>query len=201
MGFPRKLIFSKYLPSDTIEKALNLFLVLHADHEQNCSTSTVRVVGSSRANLFSSVAAGVCALWGPLHGGANAAVIAMLEDIKASGKPLQHYLDMAKDRNNQYRLMGFGHRVYKNFDPRSIDINTENGLIITSPPLAGEMAAFIDDLTSTDNAWRVTLEGDDGFGPLRWTSRDEVLTRQPSPKFSMRIYDFFYGLLPIESQL
>lgn len=112
--------YKEHVASDTIEKALNLFLVLHADHEQNCSTSTVRVVGSSRANLFSSVAAGVCALWGPLHGGANAAVISMLEDIKASGRPLQHYLDMAKDKNNPYKLMGFGHRVYKNFDPRSI---------------------------------------------------------------------------------
>lgn len=111
--------FREYHASPVIEKALNLFLVLHADHEQNCSTSTVRVVGSSRANLFSSVSAGVCALWGPLHGGANTAVINMLEDIKASGRPLTHYLDMAKDKSNPYKLMGFGHRVYKNFDPRS----------------------------------------------------------------------------------
>lgn len=112
--------YRDYVASPVIDKALNLFLVLHADHEQNCSTSTVRVVGSSRANLFSSVAAGVCALWGPLHGGANAAVIKMLEDIKTSGRPLSQYLDMAKDKENDYKLMGFGHRVYKNFDPRSI---------------------------------------------------------------------------------
>ncbi len=112
--------YQDYLPSPTVEKALNLFLVLHADHEQNCSTSTVRVVGSSRANLFSSVAAGVCALWGPLHGGANTAVIQMLEDIKASGHPLNYYINKAKDKNDPFRLMGFGHRVYKNFDPRSI---------------------------------------------------------------------------------
>jgi citrate synthase len=112
--------YREYIATPVVERALNLFLVLHADHEQNCSTSTVRVVGSSRANLFSSVSAGVCALWGPLHGGANAAVIKMLEDIKTSGKPISHYLDMAKDKNNDYRLMGFGHRVYKNFDPRSI---------------------------------------------------------------------------------
>lgn len=112
--------YQEYEVSPIIDKALNLFLVLHADHEQNCSTSTVRVVGSSRANLFSSVAAGVCALWGPLHGGANAAVIAMLEDIKNSDRPLDHYLERAKDKNDPYRLMGFGHRVYKNFDPRSI---------------------------------------------------------------------------------
>jgi citrate synthase len=112
--------YQEYEVSPIIDKALNLFLILHADHEQNCSTSTVRVVGSSRANLFSSVSAGVCALWGPLHGGANSAVIAMLEDIKESGRPLNHYLDKAKDKNDSFRLMGFGHRVYKNFDPRSI---------------------------------------------------------------------------------
>ena len=112
--------YHEYKVTPLIDKALNLFLILHADHEQNCSTSTVRVVGSSRANLFSSVAAGVCALWGPLHGGANAAVITMLEDIKKSGRPLTYYLEKAKDKNDPFRLMGFGHRVYKNFDPRSI---------------------------------------------------------------------------------
>lgn len=112
--------YQEYKVTPIIDKALNLFLVLHADHEQNCSTSTVRVVGSSRANLFSSVAAGVCALWGPLHGGANAAVITMLEDIQKSGRPASYYLDKAKDKNDPFRLMGFGHRVYKNFDPRSL---------------------------------------------------------------------------------
>ena len=112
--------YRDYIASPVIERALNLFLVLHADHEQNCSTSTVRVVGSSRANLFSSVAAGVCALWGPLHGGANAGVIKMLEDIHTSGRPIDHYLDKAKEKDSNYKLMGFGHRVYKNFDPRSI---------------------------------------------------------------------------------
>ena len=112
--------YTDHIASPVIEKALNLFLVLHADHEQNCSTSTVRVVGSSRANLFSSVAAGVCALWGPLHGGANAAVIQMLEEIRDSGRPCQDFINMAKAKTNSYRLMGFGHRVYKYFDPRSI---------------------------------------------------------------------------------
>jgi len=111
--------YQEYEVSPVIDRALNLFLILHADHEQNCSTSTVRVVGSSRANLFSSVAAGVCALWGPLHGGANAAVINMLEDIKASGRTPQYYIEKAKDKDDPFRLMGFGHRVYKNFDPRS----------------------------------------------------------------------------------
>ncbi len=112
--------FKEFVASPVVESAMNLFFVLHADHEQNCSTSTVRVVGSSRANLFSSVAAGVCALWGPLHGGANTAVIKMLEDIKASGRPVTYYIDKAKEKNSDFRLMGFGHRVYKNFDPRSI---------------------------------------------------------------------------------
>ena len=111
--------FLDYVPSPEIEQALNLFFILHADHEQNCSTSTVRMVGSARANLFSSVAAGVCALWGPLHGGANKAVIEMLESIHAHGKTAREYLEMAKDKKQNVRLMGFGHRVYKNFDPRA----------------------------------------------------------------------------------
>jgi citrate synthase len=111
--------YREYVPSTIIENALSLFLVLHADHEQNCSTSTVRAVASSRANLFSSIASGVCALWGPLHGGANIGVIKMLNDIQTSGRSIDYYLDKAKDKTNDYKLMGFGHRVYKNFDPRS----------------------------------------------------------------------------------
>jgi len=102
-----------------VEAAMNLLFILHADHEQNCSTSTVRVVGSSRANLFASVAAGILALWGPLHGGANQEVIEMLEAIKADGGNVKKYVDLAKDKNSNFRLMGFGHRVYKNFDPRA----------------------------------------------------------------------------------
>jgi citrate synthase len=108
-----------YQVSPVLEKALNLLLILHADHEQNCSTSTVRMVGSSRVNLFASIAAGICALWGPLHGGANQEVINMLEMIAADGKNYRKYVDMAKDKNSDFRLMGFGHRVYKNFDPRA----------------------------------------------------------------------------------
>ena len=123
--------YQEYIPSTVIEKALNLFLVLHADHEQNCSTSTVRVVGSSRANLFSSVSAGVCALWGPLHGGANAAVIQMLQEIKDSGRPVETYINMAKSKNNTFRLMGFGHRVYKNFDPRSKILKKQVDAVLT----------------------------------------------------------------------
>jgi len=99
--------------------ALNLLLIVHADHEQNCSTSTVRMVGSSLANLFASVSAGISALWGPLHGGANEACVQMLEQIRRDGANVKKYVDMAKDKNNNFRLMGFGHRVYKNFDPRA----------------------------------------------------------------------------------
>jgi citrate synthase len=102
-----------------VEAAMNLLFILHADHEQNCSTSTVRLVGSSRANLFASVAAGILALWGPLHGGANQEVIEMLDIIKADGGNVKKYVELAKDKNSDFRLMGFGHRVYKNFDPRA----------------------------------------------------------------------------------
>ena len=111
------------LPTETykinpiVESAINKLLILHADHEQNCSTATVRVVGSSQANLYSSVSAGIAALWGPLHGGANQAVIEMLEAIKDDGGDLQKWIDKAKDKNDSFRLMGFVHRVYKNFDP------------------------------------------------------------------------------------
>jgi citrate synthase len=100
-------------------RALNLLLILHADHEQNCSTSTVRMVGSSQANLFASIAAGICALWGPLHGGANQAVIEMLEQIRQDGSDYKKYVNLAKEKDSGFRLMGFGHRVYKNFDPRA----------------------------------------------------------------------------------
>ncbi len=100
-------------------KVMNLLLILHADHEQNCSTSTVRVVGSSKANLFASISAGICALWGPLHGGANQEVLEMLSAIQANGGDVKKYVGLAKDKNSGFKLMGFGHRVYKNFDPRA----------------------------------------------------------------------------------
>jgi len=108
-----------YEVSPVVERALDLLLILHADHEQNCSTSTVRMVGSSQANLFASISAGICALWGPLHGGANEAVIAMLEAIERDSGDYKKYIEMAKDKNSGFRLMGFGHRVYKNIDPRA----------------------------------------------------------------------------------
>ncbi len=109
----------KYEVDPVVAKALNKLLILHADHEQNCSTSTVRLVGSSQANIYTSISAGVGALWGPLHGGANQEVIEMLEAIKADGGDSQKYIDKAKDKNDDFRLFGFGHRVYKNFDPRA----------------------------------------------------------------------------------
>ena len=107
-----------HVDSDFVD-ALNLLFIVHADHEQNCSTSTVRMVGSSDANLFASISAGICALWGPLHGGANQACVEMLEAIKADGGNSKKYIDMAKDKKSGFRLMGFGHRVYKNYDPRA----------------------------------------------------------------------------------
>ena len=109
----------EYISNPTIVNALNKLLILHADHEQNCSTSTVRIVGSSHAGLFASISAGISALWGPLHGGANQAVIEMLEQIKMDGGDTKKFMAKAKDKNDPFRLMGFGHRVYKNFDPRA----------------------------------------------------------------------------------
>lgn len=118
-----KMMFSKaneeYKVDPEIISAIDKLLILHADHEQNCSTSTVRIVGSSHAGLFASISAGICALWGPLHGGANQAVIEMLEAIKADGGDTKKYMAKAKDKSDPFRLMGFGHRVYKNFDPRA----------------------------------------------------------------------------------
>ncbi|MBM3449179.1 MAG: citrate synthase [Bacteroidetes bacterium] len=109
----------EYEIDPVIDDALNKLLILHADHEQNCSTSTVRMVGSSQSNLYSSISAGIAALWGPLHGGANQAVIEMLERIKNDGGNVAKFVEKAKDKNDPFRLMGFGHRVYKNFDPRA----------------------------------------------------------------------------------
>lgn len=118
-----KMMFKKpsqeYKRNKIVIDALDQLLILHADHEQNCSTSTVRIVGSSHAGLFASLSAGISALWGPLHGGANQAVLEMLEAIEADGGDTKKYMAKAKDKNDPFRLMGFGHRVYKNFDPRA----------------------------------------------------------------------------------
>ncbi|HLT82430.1 MAG TPA: citrate synthase [Cyclobacteriaceae bacterium] len=109
----------RYEVDPVVASALNKLLILHADHEQNCSTSTVRIVGSSRASIYASISAGINALWGPLHGGANQEVIVMLESIREDGGNIEKWIKKAKDKNDPFRLMGFGHRVYKNFDPRA----------------------------------------------------------------------------------
>ena len=114
-GFPAE----PYQGDPEVAKALDMLLILHADHEQNCSTSTVRMVGSSDANLFTSVSAGINALWGPLHGGANQAVLEMLDEIKASGSPAAEFVRKVKNKEDGVKLMGFGHRVYRNYDPRA----------------------------------------------------------------------------------
>ncbi len=141
------------LHKDVVE-ALNLLFILHADHEQNCSTSTVRLVGSSQANLYASISAGVSALWGPLHGGANQAVMEMLEHIHKDGGDVSKYVALAKDKNSDFRLMGFGHRVYKNFDPRAAIIKKAcdrvlNRLGIHSPLL--EIAKKLEEAALKDS--------------------------------------------------
>ncbi len=126
-GFPTE----PFIADPDIARTLDVLFILHADHEQNCSTSTVRMVGSARANLFASVSAGISALWGPLHGGANQAVLEMLETIRAQGGNVKKAVEMAKDRNSGFRLMGFGHRVYKNFDPRATIIKRHADLVLS----------------------------------------------------------------------
>lgn len=122
----------EYEPNPVITDALDKLLILHADHEQNCSASTVRIVGSSQASLYASISAGINALWGPLHGGANQAVIEMLENIKSDGGGVDKWMNKAKDKNDPFRLMGFGHRVYKNFDPRARIIKKAADDVLTS---------------------------------------------------------------------
>ncbi|GMV92360.1 MAG: citrate synthase [Candidatus Hydrogenedentota bacterium] len=144
----------EYVVSDVQERALNQLLILHADHEQNCSTSTVRMVGSSQANLYASISAGISGLWGPLHGGANQAVIEMLEKILADGGDYKKYVELAKKKNSGFRLMGFGHRVYKNFDPRAKIIKKAcdevlNEMGISDPLL--DLAKNIEDVALNDD--------------------------------------------------
>ena len=145
--------FNLYEPLPEVERAMDLFFILHADHEQNCSTSTVRLVGSSRASLFSSVAAGVGALWGPLHGGANSEVIKMLTNIHENGIDPKEYVEQAKDKNSDVKLMGFGHRVYKSFDPRAIILkgqvdNVLKALKIDDPLL--DIAKELEEMARSD---------------------------------------------------
>ena len=127
-GEPQK----DYIQNDVVSDALNTLLVLHADHEQNCSTSTVRMAGSSHANLFATISSGIGALWGPKHGGANQAVIEMLQAIHDDGGDYKKYINLAKDKESGFRLMGFGHRVYKNYDPRAAVIKDKASQVLDS---------------------------------------------------------------------
>ena len=146
--------YQDYELKPEVVKALDLIVLLHADHEQNCSTATVRMVASSRANLFASAAAGVCALWGPLHGGANQAVLEMLEEIHKSGDDGSKFIAAAKDKNSGKRLMGFGHRVYKNYDPRAKIIKKACDDVLTklhiSDPLL-DIAKHLEDAVLRDS--------------------------------------------------
>jgi citrate synthase len=130
-------------------KALNLLLILHADHEQNCSTSTVRIVGSAQTNLFASISAGICALWGPLHGGANQEVVEMLEDIRKKGLSAKEFITHVKDKKAGTRLMGFGHRVYKNFDPRAKIIKRACDELLTKMGIQDPMLDLAKELEET----------------------------------------------------
>jgi citrate synthase len=142
-----------YAVDPVLTRALDLLLILHADHEQNCSTSTVRMVGSSQANLFASVSAGISALWGPLHGGANQQVIEMLERIEAEGGDVQKFVARAKDKKDNSRLMGFGHRVYKNYDPRAAVLKKACGEVLNRLGIRSkqlEMAMQLEDIALKD---------------------------------------------------
>jgi citrate synthase len=142
-----------YAVPKVLEDALNALLILHADHEQNCSTSTVRIVGSSQANLYASISAGICALWGPLHGGANQEVLEMLEKIRDDGGDYKKFMALAKDKKSPFKLMGFGHRVYKNYDPRAIILRKKCdevlGLLGINDPLL-EIAKHLEEVALHD---------------------------------------------------
>jgi citrate synthase len=142
-----------YCVPKVLEDALNALLILHADHEQNCSTSTVRIVGSSQANLYASISAGICALWGPLHGGANQEVLEMLEKIRDDGGDYKKFVALAKDKKSTFKLMGFGHRVYKNYDPRAIILRKKCdevlGLLGINDPLL-EIAKHLEEVALHD---------------------------------------------------
>jgi len=144
---------TNYEVPEEFVKALNVLFILHADHEQNCSTSTVRLVGSSEANLFASISTGIAALWGPLHGGANQAVLEMLKQIHNDGGDVQKFVKLAKDKGSGFRLMGFGHRVYKNFDPRATILkgycDKILGLLGTPDPLL-DIAKQLEEAALTD---------------------------------------------------
>lgn len=133
-----------FKPDPLMSRALEVILITHADHEQNASTSTVRLAGSSEVNPFAAISAGIASLWGPAHGGANEAVVRMLMDIRDSGKRIEHFVEKAKDKSNQFRLMGFGHRVYKNYDPRAKIIRSLCHEILEKSPIASEHQDLLD---------------------------------------------------------
>ncbi len=139
----------QYQMDQDFVKALNLLFIVHADHEQNCSTSTVRMVGSADANLFASISAGICALWGPLHGGANEACVEQLEAILADGGDVKKFVNMAKDKSSNFRLMGFGHRVYKNYDPRAAIIKKSCDTLLAKLDLKDPLFDIAQELEQT----------------------------------------------------
>jgi len=144
----------EYQQNPVMSEAVNLLLILHADHEQNCSTSTVRMTGSSHANLYATISAGIAALWGPRHGGANQAVIEMLEMIKNAGGGYKKYVDLAKDKNSDFKMMGFGHRVYKNYDPRASVIKDATSRVLKALKINDPL------LEIAQNLERIALEDD-----------------------------------------
>jgi citrate synthase len=144
----------EYQQNPVMSEVLNLLLILHADHEQNCSTSTVRMTGSSHANLFATISAGIAALWGPRHGGANQAVIEMLERIKQDGGDYKKYVNLAKDKNSDFKMMGFGHRVYKNYDPRASVIKDAASRVLNALEINDPL------LEIAQNLERIALEDD-----------------------------------------
>ena len=144
----------EYQQNPVMSEVLNLLLILHADHEQNCSTSTVRMTGSSHANLFATISSGIAALWGPRHGGANQAVIEMLERIKQDGGDYKKYVNLAKDKNSDFKMMGFGHRVYKNYDPRASVIKDAASRVLNALEINDPL------LEIAQNLERIALEDD-----------------------------------------
>ena len=144
----------QYQQNPVMSEVLNLLLILHADHEQNCSTSTVRMTGSSHANLFATISSGIAALWGPRHGGANQAVIEMLERIKQDGGDYKKYVNLAKDKNSDFKMMGFGHRVYKNYDPRASVIKDAASRVLNALEINDPL------LEIAQNLERIALEDD-----------------------------------------
>ena len=185
--------FKDYDPDPDVVDALQLILVLHADHEQNCSTSTVRMVASSGANLFASCAAGVCALWGPLHGGANQAVIEMLEDIHDSGISVKEYVAKVKDKTSQIKLMGFGHRVYKNYDPRAKIIKEACDRVLSTlkihDPLL-DIARALEEAALSDDYFV------DASSTRTWTSTAGIIMRAIGIPVDMFTVMFAIGRMP-----